>query len=306
MPIASAPYALPWATSLRSRLVPSCAAEILTQPRASRTVTARGFSFFSTPLARATSRILRATSRVSSAMDGFLCDGGGSWVGSRTVEAHRQHAGDVKGATPGAVLDLMPARGSVSDDQRRIVRAPHGRQQRQFGHLHRGLIGVGAVAEGAGHAATARLDGFDIQIRNQPKHLLDRFERAERFLMAVAVHQCLPGDRSERQLQTAGLGLTNQKLLEQQRVRADAFRCRVGTQRQKLVAKRQQTARLQTDDWHATRGERRVSSDQPVELSACVINQARRKKRPSAAQRPATIRGLWNVDTVSALDQHAY
>src|SRR5712671_4220615 len=187
MPIASAPYALPWATSLRSRLVPSCAAEILTQPRASRTVTARGFSFFSRPLARATSRILRATSRVSSAMDVFRCDRGGSWIGSRAVEAHRKHPRDVKGATSGAVLDLMPARGSVGDDQRSIIRAPHGRQQRQFGHLHRGLIGVGAIAEGARHAATARLDDFDIQIGNEPKHLLDRCERTEGFLVAVAV-----------------------------------------------------------------------------------------------------------------------
>src|SRR3954466_9550094 len=113
MPKASAPYALPWAISLRIRLVPSWAAEILTQPRASRTVTTRGFSFFSTPLASAASRILRATSRVSSAINGFLCDRGGSWVGSRVVEAHRQHARDVKGAALGAILDLMPARGAV-------------------------------------------------------------------------------------------------------------------------------------------------------------------------------------------------
>src|SRR5260370_24628160 len=235
MPIASAPKALPWAISLRSRLVPSWAAEILTQPRASSTVTASGFSFFSRPLASAASRILRATSRVSSAMDGFLCDGWGSWVGSRTLEAHRQHPRDVKGATPGAVLDLMPARSSVSDDQGGIIRAPHRRQQRQFGHLDGGLIGVGAIAEGARHAATARLDGFDIQIGHQPQHLLDRFERAEGFLVAVAVHQGLAGDTAERQLQTPGASLANQKLLEQQRVRADAFCNIVGAQRKQLI-----------------------------------------------------------------------
>src|SRR3977135_4325251 len=108
MPIASAPYALPWAISLRSRLVPSCAAEILTQPRASRTVTTRGFSFFSTPLASATSRILRAISSVSSAMGGLLCDRGGIGGGSGAVEAHRQYARDVNGAAVGAILDLMP------------------------------------------------------------------------------------------------------------------------------------------------------------------------------------------------------
>src|SRR6266702_2505861 len=106
------------------------AAEILTQPRASRTVTTRGFSFFSTPLASATSRILRAISSVSSAMDRFLCETGGIRVGSRAVEAHRQHARDMKGCTVRAILDLMPARGAVRDDQCRIIRLPHGRQQR--------------------------------------------------------------------------------------------------------------------------------------------------------------------------------
>src|SRR3984885_14686719 len=122
MPMASAPYALPWAISARIRLVPSCAAVTLTQPRASRTVTTRGLSFFSVPLARAASRILRATSSVSSAIERFLCGrGGGGW---RAVEAQRQHAGDMQGAAPGAVLDLMSARSAVRNDQRCGVRAP--------------------------------------------------------------------------------------------------------------------------------------------------------------------------------------
>ena len=79
----------------------------------------------------------------------------------------------------GAVLDLMPARGAVGDDQRGRVGAPDRRQQRQLGHFHRGLIGVGAIAEGAGHAAATGLDGFDIETGNEAKHLLDRLERAE-------------------------------------------------------------------------------------------------------------------------------
>ena len=53
---------------LRSRLVPSCAAQALTQPRASRMVTTSGFSFFSIALGKGGVRILRATSRVSSAI----------------------------------------------------------------------------------------------------------------------------------------------------------------------------------------------------------------------------------------------
>ena len=101
--------------------------------------------------------------------------------------------------------------------------------------------------------------------------------------MAVAVHQSFAGDRAERQLQVAGLRLTNQKLLEQQRVRADAFCCLVRTQRKQLVTKRQQTARLQADDRHPAQGERPVGRNQPIELAARVIDQPRRKKRPPAA-----------------------
>src|SRR4051812_74532 len=126
-----------------------------------------GFSFFSTPLARAASRILRATSRVSSAMNGFLCGrgGGGNW--GRAVEAHREYTRDVKGCTVRAILDLVPARGAVRDDQRSGVGAAYRRQQRQFGHFHRCLIGVGAVAECAGHAAATGLDDFDIEAGNE-------------------------------------------------------------------------------------------------------------------------------------------
>src|SRR5258708_37571579 len=119
------------------------------QPRASRMVTTSGFSFFSTPFASAASRILRATSRVSSAIYLFLCTGGLFGFGSCVVEAHGQHAGEVDRFPRGAVLDLMPARGAVGYDQRGVVGAANRRQQRQFGHVDRGLIGVGTIAEGA-------------------------------------------------------------------------------------------------------------------------------------------------------------
>ena len=124
----------------------------------------------------------------------------------------------------------MPARGAVGDDQRGWLGVADSRQQRKLGHVHRSLIGLSAVAEGAGHAATAGFDGFDIQIRNKPQCLLDRSEGAEGFLMAMAVHQGFPGDRAERQPQAAGRGLAHQELLEQQRLRADGFCGLVGAQ----------------------------------------------------------------------------
>src|ERR1700722_20455347 len=95
-----------------------------------------GFNFFSTAFASAASRILRATSRVSS--DIFkvsLCVRGGLLMGGCPVKAHRQRAGDVKGGSFGAVLDLMAAGGAVGDHERIRAGAAQGGQQRYFGHL---------------------------------------------------------------------------------------------------------------------------------------------------------------------------
>ena len=48
--------------------------------------------------------------------------------------------------------------------------------------------------------------------------------------MAVTMNKGFAGDRAERQPETTGLGLANQKLLEQQCVGTDTFCRRVGTQ----------------------------------------------------------------------------
>src|SRR6476469_4688273 len=101
--------------------------------------------------------------------------------------------------------------------------------------------------------------------------------------MAVAVYQGFSGDRAEWQSQVTGLGLANQKLFEQKRLRADAFRGRVGTQRKQLVAQRQQTTRLQSDDGHAALGKWGVGRDQTIKLGAGVVDQASREKGPAAA-----------------------
>ena len=49
--------------------------------------------------------------------------------GAGRVDAHRQHAGDMQRVAVGAVVDLMPARGAVGDDQRVGRRLAHRRQQ---------------------------------------------------------------------------------------------------------------------------------------------------------------------------------
>src|SRR5215813_11699479 len=130
MPMASAPQALPFAISARIRLVPSCAAVTFTTPRASRMVMTSGFSFFSTALASAALRIFWAVSRESSAIYAFLCDGRGGGVGFLAVEAHRQHARDMDGFALRAVLDLVPARCAVGNDDGFFIRTAHGGQKR--------------------------------------------------------------------------------------------------------------------------------------------------------------------------------
>src|ERR1700744_4758923 len=147
MPIASAPQALPCAISARIRLVPSCAAVTFTAPRASSTVMTSGFSFFSTALANAASRILRATSRVSSDMGVSLLRKEDLRICAGAVEAHGEHTRDVQGCTLSAILDLMPARGTVGDDECAGLRASHRGQQRQLGHFDRRIVGVSAIAE---------------------------------------------------------------------------------------------------------------------------------------------------------------
>ena len=79
----------------------------------------------------------------------------------------------------------------------------------------------------------------------------------------------------------------------------------VRAQREQLVAQRQQAARLEADDRHAARGERRIGRNQPIELGARLIDQAGREKRPPAAQRPAAVGGLREMHAIAACDQHA-
>src|SRR3984885_16364485 len=184
MPIASAPYALPCAISARIRLVPAWGAVTFTAPRTSSTVMTSGLSFFSTPFASAASRVLRAMSRVSSAIFKVsLCVRGGLLVG---VKAHRQSAGDVKSGAISAILDLVAAGGAIGNHQRFGLRAAHGGQQREFGHPDRGVVGVRAIAERAGHPAATGLDGFDLQIGNDAKRLLDWLERNKGVLVEMA------------------------------------------------------------------------------------------------------------------------
>src|SRR6476620_11112580 len=112
--------------------------------------------------------------------------------------------------------------------------------------------------------------------------------------MTMSMNQRFARHGAERQLQAAGLRFANQKLLEQQSVRADAFGLVVGTQREQFVAKRQETTRLEPHDWHAARCEWRVGRDQTVEFAARLLDKACREKCPPATQWTGTVDRSWN------------
>src|SRR3954452_3601755 len=119
----------------------------------------------------------------------------------------------------------------------------------------------------------------------------------------MAVHQGFLWHRAKRQLEPASLRLAHQKLLEQQRMCTDAPGLVVAAQREQLVAQRQQATRLQPHDRNASRGERSICRDKPVEFVAPMIDEARRKEGARAAERPAAIAGFWNVNAIAAFDQ---
>ena len=87
-------------------------------------------------------------------------------------------------------------------------------------------------------------------------------------------------------------------------MRADALGIVVRAQREQFVAKRQQTARLQPDDRHAARRERRVGRDQPVQFAARLFDQTGREECPPATQRTGAVDGPRNMNAISAFDQH--
>ena len=114
-----------------------------------------------------------------------------------------------------AIADLLATAGAVGDQQRRRIGRAHRRQQRELGHRHRDLEMFGLVAEGAGHAAAARLDGLDLEVGDARQQRRYGREGAVRLLVAVAVDQRLRGHGP--QAKPRGTTLGDEELLEQER-----------------------------------------------------------------------------------------
>ena len=102
-----------------------------------------------------------------------------------------QHARNMQRLTSGAWWRIWCRQEVPSAAHDSVMRRlAQSRQQRQFPHRERYIDGVGGIAEGARHPAAAQIRWrADIQVRHEAEHRLNRPERLERFLMAVAINE---------------------------------------------------------------------------------------------------------------------
>ena len=214
----------------------------------------------------------------------LLCPG-------RTVgrKRHRVHFGDMQRRASCAVRDLMFAAHPVGDDERPFAGCANGREQVEFGHPHRDVVVLGLVAEHPRHPATRRLDHRRVQTGDRAERAHHGRHRAERFLMAVPVHDGAPLERPQRRRPPAGIELAVDELFEQKRVRRHGARRGGGDERQKLVAQREQARRLQADDRDSALRVRRERVDRALRFRARIVEQSGAEECSSAAQRPAAV-----------------
>ena len=144
-----------------------------------------------------------------------------------------------------------------------------------------------------------------LQLRDQPQRLDRRVDGAERLLVAMAVQQrALARHRRERQVETAGLALGGDELLEQLgALAASALVSASGQHRREFVAQGQQAGRFETDDRGAGGDRRRQRVEHAARLLARLVDQAGAEKGAAAAQRPADGR-LRGRDAIAGAGQH--
>src|SRR5580692_3764516 len=119
------------------------------------------------------------------------------------------------GFASGGIGDLVAAARAVGGEQRvRRCRA-HPRQYAELADLYRYFVMFGFIAERPGHAAARRVEGFDLEARDQPQRLYRGADGAECLLVAMPVKQCrLAFHGGEWQLEAARLALTLDELFE--------------------------------------------------------------------------------------------
>ena len=156
------------------------------------------------------------------------------------------------------------------------------------------VIGVGAIAERARHAAAARLSTVStLSPSTSDSAVLDRTHDAERFLVAMAVQQHSCG-RASPLLATAGRDRPRDPSRRRSRAPGTprtAPHCRASSpglvaepHRLMLVARCQHARRLQADDRHACVDERFRRSSNRSRLGPRLVDEPRRQERAAAAR----------------------
>ena len=98
-----------------------------------------------------------------------------------------ENFGGVEGAAGGGVFDLVTATGAGGGDECIRGSSTHGGEEDEFADLLGDFKMFGFVAKGAGHAAAAGGDDFDLVVGGELEGFDGGRERGERFLVAVAV-----------------------------------------------------------------------------------------------------------------------
>src|SRR5437773_1855406 len=171
-----------------------------------------------------------------------------------------------------------------------MFRISHCGQKAQLGHLHRDRVVLGLVAEAACHAAAARFDRLDPQLRDQLQHPHHRGHGVERFLMAMAVQQRLFRQRREASREMARVELAGDEFLEQKRMACEDFAAR--KHGAEFVAEAEQARGLEPDDRRAALDPGRERLQRATRLCLGFLDQPGREERPPAAQGPAERQGL--------------
>src|SRR3712207_6537931 len=91
-----------------------------------------------------------------------------------------KHACDVYRIARCAITNLMAAARAVRNDQRICRRIANARQQRELTHCDRHIVVPCFVPEASRHAAAARHDGLDSELRYEVQDLLDIAHLTER------------------------------------------------------------------------------------------------------------------------------
>jgi hypothetical protein len=204
-----------------------------------------------------------------------------------------------------AVVDLMAATRTVGDHEIVGSGLAQGREQRQLGHGQGHVDGLGAVAEGAGHAAAARLDRADIETGHRTQDRLHRTHGGEGFLVAMAVEMGDPAALvGERQVDASGLEVGGEQLLEQEARAPELGGLGARKQRGELVPEGEEAGRLEADDPGAGADERQQRGQGAPGLGAGPVGLARCEVGPPAAERAAAAMGEDPVQAVAGREQH--